>query len=143
MLKRAQGGGRERFRMLEILRQFGEERLRDGGEEQALRARHAEWIGRLAADVASEPGRLVELFKRARAEQTNIWAALDFCLASAGEIERGIDICRDLYTYWLTEGRFAQVQAILTALLERLSDGRAPAGGRSVGFGVPVGARGR
>ena len=60
------------------------------------------------------------MFNRARAEQTNIWTALDFCLANEGEIERGIAICRDLYTYWLTEGRFAQVSGILTGLLEHI-----------------------
>ncbi len=106
VLKRFQGGGRERFRMLEILRQFGAERLRDAGSEQDFRVRHAEWIGRLAAEVARQPDRLVDLFQRARAEQTNIWTALDFCLANEGEVERGIAICRDLYTFWLTEGRF-------------------------------------
>jgi predicted ATPase/DNA-binding CsgD family transcriptional regulator len=126
VLKRAQVGGRERFRMLEILRQFGAERLREAGEEQYFRVRHAEWIVRLAADVALQPARLVELFKRARAEQTNIWTALDFCLTNESEVERGIAICRDLYTYWLTEGRFAQVQGILTALLERLPTSERP-----------------
>src|SRR6266511_5871877 len=79
VLKRAQGGSRDRFRMLEILRQFGAERLRDAGAERELRVRHAEWIGRFASDVAVHRDRLVELFARARAEQTNIWTTLDFC----------------------------------------------------------------
>ncbi|HYU50719.1 MAG TPA: LuxR C-terminal-related transcriptional regulator [Candidatus Limnocylindria bacterium] len=126
VLKRAQGGSRDRFRMLEILRQFGAERLRDAGAERELRVRHAEWIGRFASDVAVHRDRLVELFARARAEQTNIWTALDFCLGDAGEVERGIAICRDLYTYWLTEGRFAQVRGILMALLERVPTAERP-----------------
>lgn len=126
LLKRAQGGGRDRYRMLEILREFGSERLRDAGAERDLRVRHAEWIGRLAAEVAVPRDRLVELFARARAEQTNIWTALDFCLGHDGEVERGIAICRDLYTYWLTEGRFAQVRGILTSLLERVSTAERP-----------------
>jgi len=55
VLKRAGRDGRERFRMLEIIRQFGAERLRDAGDERDLRVRHAEWISRLAADVHADP----------------------------------------------------------------------------------------
>ena len=83
-----------------------------------------DWSPRLSG--ATHRDRLVDLFARARAEQTNIWSALDFCLADDDEVERGIAICRDLYTYWLTEGRFAQVRGLLTALLERVPGAERP-----------------
>ena len=40
--KRRQGPGGDRSRLLEPLRQFGRERLRDAGEERTLRSRHAD-----------------------------------------------------------------------------------------------------
>ena len=48
VLKRVQRAGRERFRVLEILRQFGAERLA-GESEMLLRRRHLAWIADLAA----------------------------------------------------------------------------------------------
>ena len=90
--------------------------------ERTFRLRHAEWLSALAADVAAQDDRLVGLLARVRAEQANIWIALDFCLEDEDEdgVGRGIAICRDLYTYWLAEGHFSQVIGTLMALLDRV-----------------------
>ena len=124
VLKRRQGPGGDRFRLLEPLRQFGRERLRDAGEERTLRSRHADWIGSLAAAVADEDARQVDLLRRIRAERANVWAAIDFCLADPSEAERGVGICSDLWVYWSTQGPISDVRRVFAALLESIPGAR-------------------
>jgi predicted ATPase/DNA-binding CsgD family transcriptional regulator len=120
LVKFGEQGGRERYRVLEVLRQFGRERLREHGSDRTLRVRHAEWISDLAAKVAANDDRLVESFARMRVERSNLWTALEFCLEEDSEGHRGIAICRDLYIFWLSEGYFSQVLGILSSFLERV-----------------------
>ncbi len=72
VLKRRQGDTADRFRLLEPLRQFGRERLRETAAERTLRARHRDWVADLAAAVGAEDGRQVELLRRVgRSEPTS------------------------------------------------------------------------
>ena len=45
-------GGEPRFRSLQIIREFAQERLKESGEEQALRERHAEFFLNFAEEAA-------------------------------------------------------------------------------------------
>ena len=119
LVKAGEHGGRERYRVLEILRQFARERLREAGAERAFRARHAAWIAGIATRTAADDRGLAELLARLRVERTNLWTALDFCLDDEAELSRGIGICRDLYNFWLAEGHFSQVVGMLAAFLDR------------------------
>ena len=118
VLKRRQGGTADRFRLLEPLRQFGLERLREAGAERRLRARHRDWVGELARAVAAEDGHQVELFRRVRTERANLWAAIDFCLGDPSEAERGVGICSDLCAYWSAQGPISDIRRVIGALLE-------------------------
>ncbi len=118
VLKRRQGEAADRFRLLEPLRQFGRERLREAGAEQTLRARHRDWIADLAVAVGAEDERQVELFRRVRAERANLWAAIDFCLGDPSEAERGVGICSDLWVYWSAQGPITDVRRVFAALLQ-------------------------
>jgi DNA-binding CsgD family transcriptional regulator/tetratricopeptide (TPR) repeat protein len=120
LVKRGEHSGRERFRVLEILRQFGRARLRESGTERMFRLRHVEWIAQLASGIAANDGRLVDLFARMRAERSNLWTALESCLEEDAEGNPGIGVCRDLYVFWLSEGYFSQVLGILSSFLERV-----------------------
>ena len=118
VLKRRQGHSADRFRLLEPLRQFGRERLREAGAEQPLRARHRDWIADLAAAVGAQDGRQVELLRRVQAERANLWAAIDFCLGDPSEAERGLGLCSDLWVYWSTQGPITDVRRVFAALLQ-------------------------
>ncbi len=118
VLKRRHEDTADRFRLLEPLRQFGRERLREAGAETILRRRHRDWIADLAAAVGAEDGRQVELFRRVRAERANLWAAIDFCLGDPLEAERGIGICSDLWVYWSAQGPITDVRRVFAALLQ-------------------------
>ena len=121
LVKFGQQAGRDRYRVLELLRQFGQERLRELGSELPVRVNHAGWVADLAARVAAQDDQLVEALARVRTEHANVWAALDFCLGDESQINRGIGICRDLYVFWLADGHFSQVIGVLDAFLDRVA----------------------
>ncbi|MEQ4210272.1 AAA family ATPase [Actinopolymorpha sp. B9G3] len=105
--------GRAQFRLLETLRQYGQDRLREAGQEMTLRRRHRDWYLRLAEDCAAEwfgPDQ-VRLSSRLQAEHANIRAALDFSLTTPEETRTGLSMTATLWFYWLacgllTEGRY-------------------------------------
>jgi predicted ATPase len=120
VLTRRQGGSGDRFRLLEPLRQFGQERLRAAGGEMILRTRHRDWIIELATVAGANDARQVDAFERIRVERANLWTALDFCLANPAEAESGAVICKGLWIYWASQGPVTDVRRLYDALLERL-----------------------
>ena len=118
LVHRLQRTGRERFRILEVLRDFARERLREHGTERDLRLRHLAWVRSVAAVAGAHDSREAAAFARIRADRSNLWAALEFCAGDAELAEQGVAICRDLFEYWLTEGHFSKVIGILTAFLD-------------------------
>jgi predicted ATPase/DNA-binding CsgD family transcriptional regulator len=119
VVKRQRGEVGDRFRLLEPLRQFGRERLREAGGEQALQRRHRDWIVDLATVAGATDARQVEVFERIRIERANVWTALDFCLAEAGEAASGVAICRGLWIYWASQGPATDVGRLYDALIDR------------------------
>jgi len=120
VLKRRQGDRADRFRLLEPLRQFGRERLREAGAEQCLRTRHRDWIIELAHVAGANDARQVEAFERIRVERANLWSAIDFCLSDPAEAESGAAICQGLWPYWSSQGPAKEVRSLYAALLERI-----------------------
>ena len=118
VLKRRQGDTADRFRLLEPLRQFGRERLREAGGETSLQRRHRDWIATLASIAGANDARQVEAFERISVERDNLWTALEFCLSDSGEAEAGAAICRDLWVYWAAQGPATDVRRVLAALLD-------------------------
>ena len=119
VLKR-HGDTADRFRLLEPLRQFGHERLREAGGETILRTRHRDWIIELANVAGANDARQVEAFERIRVERANLWSALDFCLSDPARAESGAAICQGLWPYWASQGPATEVRSLYAALLERI-----------------------
>ena len=109
----------ERFRLLEPLRQFGRDRLREAGLEEEARSRHLDWIASIADAVAARDARQVELFERLRVERANVWSALDFATEDASHTAAGIDIASNLWVYWSSQGPINDVRRVLALLLAR------------------------
>ena len=72
-------GNAPRYWLLETIRQYGRERLRDLGEELRLQDRHLAGSTGLARSVGAFDDRQAELFRRMDLERDNLWAALEFC----------------------------------------------------------------
>ncbi|GAB3979970.1 LuxR family transcriptional regulator [Actinoallomurus acanthiterrae] len=101
-----QTGRIARYRMLETIRQFGQERLAEIGETEALRTRHRDYYLRLAeeADAGSCGPDQSELGDRLRADRTNFWAALDHCCTVPGEARTGLRMATALWYHWIACG---------------------------------------
>jgi len=114
--------GELRYRMLEPIRQYGEERLEDSGEAEGVRERHAEYYLALAegvdaqeAERESNAERPVAWLKWMESEHGNLRAALSWSLDKDAELggrraELGLRLAVALFWFWqthdyLTEGR--------------------------------------
>jgi non-specific serine/threonine protein kinase len=128
VLKRRQEDRADRFRLLEPLRHFGRDRLRDAGGETACRGRHRDWIRELASIAGANDSRQVEAFERLRVERANLWSALDFCLRDSAEAAVGAEICRDLWVYWAAQGPATDVRRALSALIDLIPEPTRPRG---------------
>jgi len=113
-----------RYYQLETIREYAAERLRDSGEEDAARSRHA---GYLVTVVEGLAPRLFGMAQAAAAEQlsaehNNIRAALDWLAAaehSAGAIELGLRLAGELWLFWRLRGLVGEGRRRLEALLTR------------------------
>jgi predicted ATPase/class 3 adenylate cyclase len=118
--------GRERrYRYLETIRAYASERLLEAGETALLRERHLSWC--LALAERAEPellgSRQLELLAALGAERANVWAALDWGLAS--DPDRGLRLVGALWRFWYVgSGRAEGIRWLDAALV------RAP--GRSI-----------
>ncbi|HZE04922.1 MAG TPA: LuxR C-terminal-related transcriptional regulator [Solirubrobacteraceae bacterium] len=108
ILTMGHGSRRGRYRLLETLKLYGAQRLREAGEEHELRARHAEWCANLISTDApwwSGPDQ-AEVLDLLDVEWGNVEAALDYCGGSPAQAETGLRMAGDLWLYWLVRGRY-------------------------------------
>ncbi len=114
ILTMAHGGRRSRYRMLETVRLYGAERLREAGEDREFRQRHAAWYTRLISPAGRPwwggPGQ-GDMLDLLDVEWANVEAALEFCGGSPvgaepGLPELGLQMAADLWLYWLVRGRY-------------------------------------
>jgi predicted ATPase/transcriptional regulator with XRE-family HTH domain len=103
--------GSSRYRLLEMLRQYGHERLAENGEGQATQSRHAAYYGALAEQAGTKwYGPEQELWlARLETDRANLREALRWFQAT-GDVEAGLKLGIALGRFWvirgpLTEGR--------------------------------------
>ncbi len=110
--------GEERYWLLETIREFALERLRESGDEDDLRRSHAERMLQIARDqfVEDNPEASVEW---AQAERDDLRAALDW--AEENDVILGIHLANDLQSFWNTAGPQEGVERI-QRLLDRASE---------------------
>jgi non-specific serine/threonine protein kinase len=118
ILQRQLVGSSARYWLLETLRQYGQQRLRELGEDRATQKRHLDWICALAKSIGAWDDRQVEAFARLSDERDNVWAALDFCSRETGEVAAGAAAAHDMMTFWACRGPFGDVRRVLTSLAE-------------------------
>ena len=113
--------GGSRFFMLETVREFGLERLREGDDEAAVRLRHLDYL--LAVTAEAWPhlisGGRRPWLRRLSEEMPNIRAALEWVLA-AGQIDQVLALVNGLAFFWefspyALEGRRAFQRALAQA----------------------------
>jgi predicted ATPase/class 3 adenylate cyclase len=97
--------GDTRFDMLQLIREYGAERLAETDDDQIVGRRHADWILRLTASAAPiiEMGRDPAWLDRLAREHDNIRAALRWAIAS-GDLEIGLRIAAATWRFWQQRG---------------------------------------
>ena len=105
-----------RYWLLETLRQYGQQRLRELGEQTTTQQRHLAWICDLADATGAWDDQQVKSFTRMSDERDNLWAALSFCAREPAEVAAGAQAAWHMMTFWACRGPFSDVRRVLTAL---------------------------
>lgn len=119
-----QRGPQARYRMLETIRQYGEERLAAHGDVVALRLRHRDHYLRMVEEAgrhwfAPAQG---EWLARLHLENGNLHSALEFSLSQPGQATTGLVLAAELGTYWQGSGAVVAGRSWLDRLLARSPD---------------------
>lgn len=110
-------GDGTRFRMLESVRHFAMERLRESGDADTVRARHRDHYTRMAAllDSPVDAGH-VRRIEQVEIEIDNLRAAFAWSREN-NEIEQALALTSSLQPLWLTRGRIQEGLAWFHAVL--------------------------
>jgi len=135
ILRRELHGTIPRYRMLETIREFGGDQLRESDEESSVTDAYRGWCANLAAGVFEHswgPDQ-VDWWDRAHLELSNFREAFRSWLADSDEADAGLEAAADLLYYWLTRGNMSEGRRWLDALLEVAPR---PTKGRAMALGV-------
>ena len=116
-----EGGGAERYRMLEMVRGYGWERLETEGELERWRSRHLDWFLALAEEAerklaGPEQG---EWLERLEEEHDNLRAALGWCREAPEGAAVGQRLAGALWRFWEVRGYLGLGRSSLLEALER------------------------
>jgi predicted ATPase/class 3 adenylate cyclase/DNA-binding CsgD family transcriptional regulator len=100
--------GRTRYRLLETVRQYAQEKLGESGEAEAVRARHRDHYTALAA-LLDAPARTdyQHQVERADEEMDNLRSAFGWSI-ECGDIARALELASSLQPLWLSRGRIQE-----------------------------------
>jgi len=114
-----------RFRMLQTIREYAQERLAESGEAAAVFRRHRDWFLRLAEQPPPHPCTEQRAWLERLARQPpHLRPALTWCLA-AGDVAAGLRLAAALGRFWYEHGHVAEGLEWLERLLA--ADGDVPA----------------
>ncbi|WP_232376158.1 ATP-binding protein [Amycolatopsis aidingensis] len=124
ILLRQERDGVVRYRMLEPVRQYGEDRLHSAGDLARMRRRHRDWYLELARDFAAEwfGADQVGWITRLKHEHANLRRALDFCAAEPLEATAGLELVYGVKEYWVLRGINTEGRMWLGKLLDAAPD---------------------
>jgi len=96
---------RARYKMLEVVREYGAARLAGAGEQDRIARRHCDWFARFAAygDAHWASHAQVDLIGRLRVEQANLRVALEYAVTAAPP-EVALRFAADLQNNWFVRG---------------------------------------
>jgi predicted ATPase len=121
--------GRERYALLEVIREYAHERLVASGERGALCARHARYFAELAETAEPEltGARQVDWLNRLETEHANLRAALAWAIETgAGEIAARLGAA--LWRFWSMHGHLSEGYAQLLQVLAQPGIGESRTG---------------
>ncbi len=119
------GDGIARYRMLETVRQYGVERLREAGENPALEERFARYFLAVVEEAepnivggSNSPRGLAQLV----AEHDNLRAACSWAAADRSRAELALRFVGAMYWFWYAVGQFREARQITDRALDLGAD---------------------
>jgi len=146
LVSQENGTGLPRYRYLETIRQYANEKLQEAGELEPVLRRHLDFYRQLAEHL--EPKVLgseqLAAIERLDSEHDNLRTALDWATRS-GEARAGLRLCGALWAYWGIRSHWSEAIESVEALLARPeAQGRTAERARALGVtGVLNGAMGK
>jgi predicted ATPase len=118
LLRKAESNAQARFGMLETIREFATERLRQEFDADATAVRHAERIARLTeeAEPHLELGEAASTLELLDHEHDNVRGALDWSV-EAGNAELAMRIASSVWRFWQQRGHFSEGREALERVL--------------------------
>jgi predicted ATPase/DNA-binding CsgD family transcriptional regulator len=118
-----QHNGEARYRLLETMRQYGQEKLRQADEVASIRRRYCDWYVRFVERPGSETGgrQQFEWLQRLDLEYDNIRAALAW-LFEQGEVGPGLRLGSSLWHFWVYRGYLAEGRNVFERILKQYSE---------------------
>jgi predicted ATPase/class 3 adenylate cyclase len=118
--------GVARYRLLESIRLYAQERLTEAGEVAAVRQRHLEWFHALV--LRAEPELIgadqALWFDRLAREYDNVRAAMEWCATQPDGAADLLSITAALAYFWLVRGHWGEGRTWLERALETTSGQR-------------------
>ena len=127
------GGSENRYDLLETIRQYGQDRLRQSGEAVEVRGRHATFFLQLAIDAEPHLSGAEQAMwlGRLETEHNNLRAALTFFIER--EPARALCLALALNTFWEVRAHFVEGRGWLERALEGSPDAPAVSRARAAG----------
>jgi predicted ATPase len=118
LVQQGEAAGDTRFKMLETIREFGQERLAETGEEVEVRQQHARFFLDLAerADPKLRGGEQLLWMERLETEHDNLRTALEWALTQEDAC-MGLRLGGSLFHFWATRGYITEGRGRLAGLL--------------------------
>ncbi len=112
-------GGRTRYRLLETVRQYAQEKLGESGEADAVRTRHRDYYTSLAAAIDAPAGSEYEQrLEQAETEIDNLRAAFSWSRENS-DTALALTLASSLQPLWQARGRPREGRAWFDAVLTR------------------------
>ena len=106
-----------RYRLLETVRQYAQEKLGESGEAGEVRARHRDYYAAMATELESEGlAGLEKLLQWADIELDNLRAAFAWSRENS-DVETALRLVSSLQLFWLTRSRFREGRAAFDTIL--------------------------
>jgi predicted ATPase/class 3 adenylate cyclase len=126
--------GVARYRLLESIRQYAQEKLAEAGEVAVTRQRHLEWFHTLVLHAEPEltgPDQ-AGWFDRLAREYDNLRAAMEWCGAQPDGADDLLSLTAALWRFWLVRGHWSEGRSWLERALDTTGDRRTPTRARAL-----------